>query len=102
GIVIDWAASDLRPEVSSFEVFNRLPSSIDGVFATGFITDLLPAVEPGPRKIASLSASGPLHGPSRVRVTPPVSALGQPTGRLVGAMLGRSGCLSPPGSIASG
>ncbi|MBO3751523.1 hypothetical protein J5X84_36085 [Streptosporangiaceae bacterium NEAU-GS5] len=102
GIYADWGTGDTTPAADTFYTWDSLPSAVEGVLWTGDVTDLTPAVEPGPRKSAVLEAEGWLGRMATQTVTPPTSVPGRRTGLLLGEVLAQAGLLHPPLPLSLG
>ncbi len=102
GIWANWALTDSAPEIDNFQVWDVLPSEVEGILWTGDISELISSVSPGPRKQADISGEGWLSKLATQKVAPPTSTTGRNTGLLIGNILGMAGLLNPPGPIDEG
>jgi hypothetical protein len=100
GIYAFWGEGDEsrqpRPELDDFYVWDALPSEVEGILWTGHADVILPDVQPGPRKIATLQGIGVLSKAAGPTIRPTRSVLGRETGKLIGNTLAAVELLHPP------
>ncbi len=91
------------PEIDDFHVWDHVASEVDGILWTGEVTEVKPAVTPGPFKVATVTAEGVLTRAAGAEIASPrLPYAGAPTGPVVGDVLSRAGLLHPPAPLDVG
>lgn len=98
GIIGDWI-EHVPPEVAEFWAWDRPLAETEGVLWTGDVADVLPDVDQGQEKTASLKGEGWLSKLATNKITFPGLSAGQFTTFGVGKVLTETGMNRPPSMI---